>query len=31
MKEHQTIVLVLGASGGLGLHMCREIVRQFGP
>ncbi len=24
-------LLVLGASGGLGLHICREVIRQFGP
>ena len=24
-------ILVLGASGGLGQHICREVIRQFGP
>ena len=31
MTNNATIVLVLGASGGLGKHICREVVRQFGP
>lgn len=31
MTNNATSILVLGASGGLGLHICREVIRQFGP
>ncbi|MBC8264337.1 MAG: saccharopine dehydrogenase NADP-binding domain-containing protein [Anaerolineales bacterium] len=30
MDQPRTI-LVIGASGGLGQHICREVIRQFGP
>jgi len=30
MDQPHTI-LVIGASGGLGQHICREVIRQFGP
>ena len=31
MTNIYSSILVLGASGGLGQHICREVIRQFGP
>ena len=31
MTNNSASILVLGASGGLGQHICREVIRQFGP
>jgi saccharopine dehydrogenase-like NADP-dependent oxidoreductase len=30
MNDRSASILVLGASGGLGLSICREVIRQFG-
>jgi uncharacterized protein YbjT (DUF2867 family) len=29
MSDHSESILVLGAIGGLGQHICREVIRQF--
>ncbi|MCP4197813.1 MAG: hypothetical protein GY762_11750 [Proteobacteria bacterium] len=31
MTNKNSSILVLGASGGLGQHICREVIRQYGP